>query len=61
MQITLLKDHETPDGLKKAGETIEVSETEYDWLMSVYLQDRKELTATAEEFDKKLKPLRKKK
>lgn len=44
-KIKLLKDHETPRGNFKAGETIDVDKATYDWLMSVYLQDRKELVA----------------
>lgn len=40
MKITLLKDHESPQGKFKAGETIEVDEATYDWLMSVYLAER---------------------
>lgn len=40
MLITLLKDHVTPTAHYKAGETIEVSEQTYDWLMSVYAEDR---------------------
>lgn len=43
MQITLLKDHETPTGSFKAGEVIEVDEATYNWLMSVYMAERKQL------------------
>lgn len=41
--IKLLKDHESPEGCFKAGETIEVDIGTYNWLMSVYLEDRKRL------------------
>lgn len=40
MKITLLKDHESPEGNFKAGETIEVDEATYNWLMSVYMAER---------------------
>lgn len=39
-KITLLKDHESPEGNFRAGDTIEVNEETYDWLMSVYLSER---------------------
>lgn len=38
-----MKDHESPDGKFKAGETIEVDTATYNWLMSVYLEERKQL------------------
>ena len=41
MEITLMKDHVTPLAEYKAGETIEVTEQEYDWLMSIYAADRR--------------------
>ena len=41
--IKLLKDHESPEGSFKAGETIEVDIGTYNWLMSVYLEERKRL------------------
>lgn len=40
MTITLLKDHDTPEGYFKAGETIEVEEHIYDWLQSIYAADK---------------------
>lgn len=39
----MLKDHECPEGFFKAGETIEVDIGTYNWLMQVYLEDRKRL------------------
>lgn len=42
-KIKLLKDHEGPDGTFKAGEEIEVDVPTYNWLMQVYLEDRKRL------------------
>jgi hypothetical protein len=42
-KIKLLKDHECPEGFFKAGETIEVDEATYSWLMNVYLDERKAL------------------
>jgi hypothetical protein len=61
MKITLMKDHETPTAYYKAGETIEVSEAEYDWLMGIYLSERQVESEFVKEFDKKLEPLRKQK
>lgn len=61
MKITLLKDHMCPEGHFKAGETIEVDEATYDWLMQVYLAERREQMNLLETQDKKLEPLRKKK
>ena len=54
-KIKLMKDHETPEGRFKAGETIEVDEATYAWLMDVYLTERKALVARLEEADKTLK------
>lgn len=54
-KIKLMKDHETPEGRFKAGETIEVDVQTYDWLMSIYLAERKALVAQLEEADKTLK------
>lgn len=42
-KIKLLKNHEDATGLHKAGEELEVDVKTYDWLMSVYLEDRKRL------------------
>lgn len=42
-QIKLLKDHESPEGCFKAGDTIEVDVGTYNWLMQIYLEDRKRL------------------
>ena len=58
MKITLQKDHECPQGLFKAGETIEVDEATYDWLMSIYIADRQQNSQFVEEFEKKLAPLK---
>lgn len=54
-KIKLMKDHETPEGRFKAGETIEVDETTYDWLMGIYLSERKALVAKLDEANKTLK------
>lgn len=41
--IKLLKDHEDVDGvLHKAGSEINVDLTTYDWLMQVYINERKQ-------------------
>lgn len=53
--IKLMKDHETPEGRFKAGESIEVDETTYNWLMDIYLSERKALVAQLEEANKTLK------
>ena len=42
-KIKLLKDHEQDGQVHKAGETIEVPVPMYDWLMGVYLAERKAL------------------
>lgn len=59
MKITLQKDHMSPEGTFKAGETIEVDEATYDWLMSIYLAERQQDLRLAEEYDKKVTQLRK--
>lgn len=61
MKITLQKDHMCPEGHFKAGEVIEVDKPTYDWLMSVYLAERAELTKTITEHEKKLDAMRKRK
>jgi hypothetical protein len=53
--IKLMKDHETPEGRFKKGESIEVDEVTYDWLMGIYLEERKALVAQIAEADKTLK------
>lgn len=49
-KIKLLKDHEQDGVLYKAGETIEVSKGTYEWLMSVYLDERKKLVQSLNEI-----------
>jgi hypothetical protein len=49
-KIKLLKDHEQDGILFKAGETIEVSIETYNWLMSVYLDERKKLVQQLNEI-----------
>ncbi len=49
-KIKLLKDHEQDGVLYKAGETIEVSIETYQWLMSVYLDERKKLVRELNEI-----------
>lgn len=41
-QIKLLRDHETPEGNFKAGEMIEVTDEQYEWLMAYYRSLRAE-------------------
>lgn len=54
-KIKLLKDHESPEGNFKAGEEIEVDVPTYNWLMSVYLEDRKKLVEQLNSVPKFLK------
>ena len=49
-KIKLLKDHEQDGILFKAGETIEVPLETYEWLMSVYLDERKKLVQSLNEI-----------
>lgn len=43
--IKLLKNHEQDGKFYLAGESIEVTDTIYQWLMDIYLVERKELVA----------------
>jgi hypothetical protein len=53
--IKLLKDHEHHGILHKAGEIIEVDDASYDWLMQVYLSERRKLVGQIKSVDKVLK------
>lgn len=62
MKLTLLMDHEK-DGVKyKAGDSIEVTKEEYEFIMSYYADSRKELVQKyyeQEEVFEKVKKVRK--
>lgn len=51
-KIKLMKNHEQDGKVYEAGETIEVDVKTYDWLMGVYLADRKALVAKLETTNK---------
>jgi hypothetical protein len=53
--IKLLKDHEHYGTQHKAGESIEVSDEDYKFLMDVYLKDRQDLVSKIQEADKTFK------
>jgi hypothetical protein len=53
--ITLLKDLETPTAYHKAGETVEVDEPTYDWLMAQYMIYRAQQVADMLAGGEKLK------
>jgi len=53
--IKLLKDHEHYGTSYKAGDSIEVSDEDYKFLMDVYLKDRQELVSKIQEADKTFK------
>ena len=54
-QIKLLKNHVDKGIEYAAGETIEVSDEDYKWLMEIYLAERKDLVKSLEKADKKLR------
>ena len=58
-EIKLLMDHEHAGKSYKAGETIEVDEATYDWLMDVYFEKRKQLVAKIQRADKIMKATKK--
>jgi len=53
--IKLLRDHHTPEGIFKAGETIKVSDEHYKWLTEYYAKLRREEVGQAEEARQLLK------
>lgn len=54
-QIKLLKDHEQSGKLYKAGEIIEVTDEAYDYLMAVYLSERRKLVGDLKKVAQVLK------
>jgi hypothetical protein len=62
MQITLLLPLDSPEGYFQAGDTIEVEEQMYDWLMASYAELRaaEARKLAAAELEKNIKPRGKK-
>lgn len=55
MKIKLMKDHKHHGVKYKAGEEIEVTKEEYDFLVNVYVADRKQVIEKAQKIEKTLK------
>lgn len=53
--IKLLKDHYQGDVLHKAGSIVEVTDQDFEYLMGVYLSERRKLVGDLKKVDSVLK------